>query len=293
MPALAAVRHLTRYLYRRPATLGPQVVRLTPAPSGRVASHSLTVLPARHVARHERDRHGNRLVRLAFDGPVTELRIEARLVADVTAPPPGGPMGAEARPDPRPLTSPEEPGPWLRALLDAVPRAGRSALDLAADVNARVARAVGYVPRPEPGVQAAEHTLRRGTGSCRDSSWLLVQALRHLGLPARFVSGYLIRLDPVEGPRGSAGDAVDLHAWAEAFVPGAGWVGLDPTSGGPAGPGHVALAAAPHHADAAPLTGLASHADVDLLVRMEVERGAGSLDVAPRPGPEGLELRPP
>lgn len=264
MPILA-VCHVTRYRYARPATLGPQVLRLIPRPSARVLSHALDVAPARHAMTRERDAHGNRVARVTFPEPATELRIEARLVADLAArdPEPAAPSeGMEAVP----CLVAEAPGPRLRAFLDAVPHGWRSALDLVEGLAARVAAEVGHVLRPEPGVQPPEDTLARGTGSCRDSAWLLVAALRQVGLPARFVSGYLLQ----PGPGGT--DGVDLHAWAEALVPGAGWVGLDPTSGGLAGPGHVPLAAAPHHADAAPLAGTASHGEVELTFRMEVER---------------------
>lgn len=265
MPILA-VCHVTRYRYARPATLGPQVLRLIPRPSARVLFHALAVTPARHATTRERDAHGNHVARVTFPEPATELCLEARLVADLAA------RDAEPRPrepEAEPWRAAEDPGPRLRALLDAVPREGRPALEVATGLAAQVAARVSYALRPEPGVQGPEDTLARGTGSCRDSAWLLVQGLRGLGLPARFVSGYLLQ----PGPPG--GDRVDLHAWAEALVPGAGWVGLDPTSGTMTGPGHVPLAAAPRHADAAPLSGTASHGEVELTFCMKVERLGG------------------
>jgi uncharacterized protein (DUF2126 family) len=292
MSIKASVYHLTHYRYDRPVVLGPQVIRLRPAPHSRtrVLSHSLKVTPADHFVNHQQDPYGNWLSRFVFPEPVTELRIEVDLVADMTVYNPFD-FFVEESAETWPFDYPEElhddlliykraepAGPRLQAFLDTVPRARANTVDFVVDLNRRVSQEIGYVIRMEPGVQTPEESFERGTGSCRDSSWLLVQALRHLGLAARFVSGYLIQLKPdlvaLDGPPGTDHDFTDLHAWAEVYLPGAGWIGLDPTSGLLTGESHIPLAATPHYRNAAPIAGVASYAEVDFSFDMRVARVA-------------------
>lgn len=292
MSIKAGIYHLTHYKYDRPVTLGPQVIRLRPAPHSRtrVISHSLRVSPAGHFVNHQQDPYGNWLARFVFPEPVTELKIEVDLVADMTVYNPFDFFVEESaeewpfdypedlREDLSIYRTPEPMGARLQAFLDTIPRDKARTVDFLVGLNARIAREVGYVIRLEPGVQTPEETFQRGTGSCRDSSWLFVQTLRNLGFAARFVSGYLIQLKPdlkaLDGPSGTEVDFTDLHAWCEVYLPGAGWIGFDPTSGLLTGESHIPLAATPHYRNAAPISGLASPAEVEFDFDMKVMRVA-------------------
>ncbi|MFN6977945.1 MAG: transglutaminase family protein, partial [Gemmobacter sp.] len=292
MSIKAAIHHLTHYRYDRPVILSPQVIRLRPAPHSRtrVISHSLRVGPQPHFVNHQQDVYGNWLARYVFPEPVTEFRIEVDLVADMTVYNPFD-FFVEDSAETWPFDYPDDiapdlviyretqpAGPLLQRFLDGVPKDRIRSVDFVVNLNARVAREIGYVIRLEPGVQSPEETLAKATASCRDSSWLLVNALRHLGFAARFVSGYLIQLAPdlkaLDGPSGTEVDFTDLHAWVEVYLPGAGWIGLDPTSGLLAGESHIPLAATPHYRNAAPIAGLASSANVDFGFDMRVTRVA-------------------
>ncbi len=285
-----ALSHVTHYRYDRPILLGPQVVRLRPAPHARtpILSYSQRVSPANHYLNWQQDPQANWLARLVFPEPVRELKIEVDLVAEMSVINPFEfflePSAGEFpfRYDESqlfelqsflgktPLT------PKFKTYLDRIPRASQPTVDFLVALNKRVAQDIRYLIRMTPGIQTPEKTLSAASGSCRDSGWLLVQLLRHLGIAARFVSGYLIQLKPdvksLDGPSGTEVDFTDLHAWCEAYLPGAGWVGLDATSGLFAGEGHIPLACSPEPSSAAPVTGATEKSAVEFTHQMRVER---------------------
>ncbi|MBI2768758.1 MAG: transglutaminase family protein [Burkholderiales bacterium] len=286
----AALNHVTHYKYDRPINLGPQVVRLRPAPHCRsnIVSYSLKVEPAKHFVNWQQDPFSNYLARLVFPEKTTEFKVTVDLVVEMAVYNPFDfflepeaenfpfKYSEAQRKELAPYLVTEPATPLLKAYLDKVDRKERRTIDFLVAINQQVQGDVKYLIRMEPGVQTPEETLKNASGSCRDSGWLLVQLLRHMGLAARFVSGYLIQLVPdvksLDGPSGTTVDFTDLHAWCEVYLPGAGWVGLDPTSGLMAGEGHIPLACTPAPSSAAPVEGLIDEAEVTFTHHMEVTR---------------------
>ncbi len=278
-----AIEHRTTYRFDRSVQIHPHIMRLRPAPHCRtpILAYSLRVTPSEHFINWQQDPFGNFMARLVFPEPVKLLDVTVGLIADLTVINPFDffvEESAKAFPfdyEPQ-LAADLEPylriagelAPKLQGWLSGVhrPDAGTPIADFLVGLNRRLYQDVEYSIRMEPGVQSPEETLTRGIGSCRDSGWLLVEALRHLGLASRFVSGYLVQLTSdqpsLSGADGPSADFTDLHAWAEVYIPGAGWIGLDPTSGLIAGEGHIPLACTPHPSTAAPISGRTGFAEV-------------------------------
>ncbi len=290
MPIHAALTHVTHYTYDKLVNLGPQIVRLRPAPHCRskVLSYSLKIEPKSHFLNWQQDPFANYQARLVFPEKTKEFKVTMDLVVEMAVYNPFDfflEPAAEKFPFKYEVLLAQELAPYLatdpltkrlQACLSRISRRKRRSIDFLVDVNQMVHQDIKYLIRMEPGVQPPDLTLKLGSGSCRDSAWLLVQLLRHSGLAARFVSGYLIQLKPdvksLHGPSGTEVDFTDLHAWCEVYLPGAGWVGLDATSGLLAGEGHIPLACTPQPSGAAPIEGGMDKCEVTFSHLMEVTR---------------------
>ncbi len=294
MTIRVALHHVTRYQFDRAVALSPHEVRLRPAPHCRtpIHSYSLQVKPEAHFINWQQDAYGNYIARLVFPEPSRVLEIAVDVVADMTVINPFDffvDAWAETFPFPYPEQMATELAPylvreaagplfakWLEGFRKSGFKPGMQIVDFLVLINQRLQSEIRYLVRMEPGIQTPDKTLEVGQGSCRDTGWLLVQILRHMGLAARFVSGYLVQLTadvkPLEGPSGPSADFTDLHAWAEVYIPGAGWVGLDPTSGLLAGEGHIPLASTAFPSSAAPVTGFTDPCESELQFEMTVTR---------------------
>lgn len=290
-----ALTHQSIYHYNPSTSLGPQVVRLRPAPHAhaKVVGYSLKVGPEKHFINWQQDPYNNWLARLVFPEPVTFFQVTVDLVLDLSPINPfdfflepeaqcfpfeyNDSLARDLRPYLECLEGAQAVGPRFKELLSSIhPEEGVQSVDHLVRVNQMVNKTLGYTLRMEPGVQTPEETLEKGRGSCRDFSWLLVQLLRAQGLASRFVSGYSVQLradsKPIDGPSGVKHDVVDLHAWVEVYLPGAGWVGLDATSGMLCTEGHVPLAASPDPSQASPIEGGLTACEVKFEHKMDMSR---------------------
>jgi len=285
-----AINHKTEYRYNKLVNMSPHVFRLRPAVHSRtpIESYSFKIEPANHFINWQQDPFGNFQARVVFPEKVKKLSIEVDLIADMTVINPFDffvedyakdypfEYDDQLKKELIPYRELKESGPLLRDWVGSVDRSKKPIIDFLVDLNQRLQKDIFYRIRMEPGVQTCEETLKTASGSCRDSGWLLVQILRHLGLAARFVSGYLVQLTAdqksLDGPSGPEKDFTDLHAWCEVYIPGAGWAGLDPTSGLFAGEGHIPLACTPDYVSAAPVTGFTDECKTEFYFHNEVRR---------------------
>jgi uncharacterized protein (DUF2126 family)/transglutaminase-like putative cysteine protease len=290
MSIRVAIEHKTEYNFDRPIVVSPHVLRLRPAPHSRTAvtAYTLKVFPQEHFINWQQDPFGNYEARLVFPGKTRKLSFDVEVIAEMTAYNPFD-FFVEEYAESFPFTyQPElkgDLGPYLKKLplskelgkwLQGMPTRSMPTNDFLVEVNQRLQKEIEYDLRFEPGVQSPTQTLKLRRGSCRDFAWLLVQVFRHIGLAARFVSGYLVQLTQdvksLDGPSGAERDFTDLHAWCEVYLPGAGWVGLDPTSGLFASEGHIPLSCTPNPAAAAPVTGAIEKCEVTFSYSNEVTR---------------------
>ena len=285
----AALHHVTEYDYDRPVNLGPQIIRLRPAPHCRshILSYSLKVEPEGHFINWQQDPYANYQARLVFPEKTTKFKVTVDLVTEMAVYNPFD-FFLEPEAENYPLTYSsdlkKELKPYLGKIRNAtlnkyfktIDRSEMRTIDFLVKLNQQIQHDINYLIRMEPGVQTPDETLDLKSGSCRDSAWLMVNLLRLCGLAARFVSGYLIQLKPdvksLDGPSGTEVDFTDLHAWCEVYLPGAGWIGLDPTSGLFAGEGHIPVACTPEPSGAAPIEGGVDKCEVEFQHLMEVTR---------------------
>ena len=290
MSIQVAIHHATRYRYDRAIAVGPQTVRLRPAPHCRtkILAYDLTVEPKTHFLNWQQDPQSNWLARIMLPEKTDHFSVTVDLTVELDVINPfdfflepdaeNFPFrySAELKAELEPYLRTRDCGARFDAFVAALPREKKQTTNFLFDLNALLSRQIGYLIRLEPGIQTPEETLTKKSGSCRDTSWLLVQVLRHLGLAARFASGYLIQLKAdvksLDGPSGASQDFTDLHAWCEVYLPGAGWVGLDPTSGLFAGEGHIPLACAANPTQAAPISGAVEKSEVLFDFDMTIER---------------------
>ena len=290
MALKVAIKHKTKYIYDRSINLSPHIFRLRPAPHSRtpIESYSIKIKPENHFFNWQQDPFGNYLARIVFPEKTTELSVDVEIIADLKTINPFDFFVEEAveefpftyseelKKELLPYLEKVESGPLLKEWLGKIDMTPKRSIDFLIGLNSDLYNFLNYTLRMDPGVQTCEETLSSKLGSCRDYAWLLVQTLRHLGLASRFVSGYLVQLKSdeksLDGPSGPEEDFTDLHAWAEVYLPGAGWIGLDATSGLLAGEGHIPLACTPSYESAAPVSGFSDFAETTFEFENSVTR---------------------
>ena len=290
MSLKVVISHKTHYKYDRAISLSPHIIRLRPAPHSRtpIEAYSLKIKPDGHFLNWQQDPFGNYQARIVFPEKTKEFFVDVEIIADMITINPFDFFVEESaknfpfeykedlKKELKPYLKIEEKGKLLKDFLKQIDKKEKSIIDFLVEVNQLINSHLNYTVRLEPGVQTCKTTLKNRLGSCRDFAWLFVQVLRHLGLAARFVSGYLVQLTAdvksLDGPSGPENDFTDLHAWTEVYVPGAGWIGLDSTSGLFAGEGHIPLACTPHYNSAHAIEGFSDKCETEFEFENKVTR---------------------
>ncbi|MCG3716480.1 transglutaminase family protein, partial [Aliarcobacter butzleri] len=290
MALKVVISHKTHYKYDRKISLSPHIIRLRPAPHSRtpIEAYSLKIKPDNHFINWQQDPFGNYLARLVFPEKTDEFCVDVEIIADmITINPFDFFVEDSAKNYPfeykkdlqeelKPYLKIDEKNKILNDFVDSIDKKEKSIIDFLVEVNQKINSYLDYTVRLEPGVQSCKTTLEKKLGSCRDFAWLFVQVLRHLGLASRFVSGYLVQLTAdvksLDGPSGPEADFTDLHAWTEVYIPGAGWIGLDSTSGLFAGEGHIPLACTPHYNSAHAIEGFSDKCETEFFFENKVTR---------------------
>lgn len=291
MSLKVVISHRTQYKYDKNISLSPHIIRLRPAPHSRtpIEAYSLKIKPESHFLNWQQDPFGNYLARLVFPEKTKEFCIDVEIIADMITINPFDffledsaqkfpfKYKEELKKELTPYLELEEDSKELRKFVKSINISKeKSTIDFLVEVNQKINSYLNYTVRLEPGVQTPKETLNKKLGSCRDFAWLFVQVLRHLGLASRFVSGYLVQLtadvESLDGPNGPKNDFTDLHAWTEVYVPGAGWIGLDSTSGLFAGEGHIPLACTPHYNSAHAIEGFTDKCETEFFYDNSVKR---------------------
>ncbi|WP_452226868.1 transglutaminase family protein [Lacinutrix cladophorae] len=284
------ISHKTTYKYDRKVSLSPHIFRLRPAPHSRtpIESYSIKITPENQFFNWQQDPFGNYVARLVFPDKTDELSVDVEIIADLKTINPFDFFIEEyaeefpftytdiIKKELQPYLEVTDNGELLKAFIKTLDYTPRKTIYFLIDINQKIYEYLNYNIRMDPGVQTCEETLSQKNGSCRDYAWLFVQTLRHLGFGARFVSGYLVQLKSdeksLDGPSGPEEDFTDLHAWAEVYLPGAGWIGFDATSGLLAGEGHIPLACTPSFESAAPVSGMTDVCETEFFFENSVKR---------------------
>jgi len=281
MALKVVLSHKTHYSYDKYISLSPHTIRLRPAPHSRtpIDAYSMKITPENHFINWQQDPYGNYIARVVFPEKVKEFGIDVEVIADLVSINPFDffveeyaetfPFAykSELKSELKPYFKIDEKGKKLKKFIKKLDVTPRPINDFLVYLNIEIYKYLNYTVRLEAGVQPCEVTLDKKLGSCRDYAWLFVQVLRSLGLAARFVSGYLVQLKQdeksLDGPSGPEEDFTDLHAWTEVYLPGAGWIGLDATSGLFASEGHIPLACTAHFESAHAIEGLSDKCETE------------------------------